>query len=213
MRRGRFAVPVAEPGKGRLCRHCRIHDGGHRQPKGGADDGRAASRLLTGRGLDSSVSHGLDPGVCCGRHECRLCGRDGRWVCRGRASTGRGAAIQRWFCRALSPPTLQNLRAAHPASPNRRAGGAARRCAAVQQAAPRFRAGVRVGRSHCGHGRPMTYTRRGNRPQAPRHRRAAPTARRLGDVRCIAQSCLGFGLDKVLPNYRRIAAPRPIDGA
>ncbi len=100
------------------------HDGGERQPKGGADGGRAASRLFTGLGSISTF--------------------------------GVGGRTKQVF--DLQP-------------------------------------------------------RRGNRPQAPRHRRAAPTARRLGEAWCIAQSCFGFGLDKVLPNDRRIAAPRPVDGA
>ena len=48
-----------------------------------------------------------------------------------RASTGRGAAIQRSFGRALSMPSQENIHAMRRLQPNRRAVGAARRCAAV----------------------------------------------------------------------------------
>ncbi len=61
----------------------------NRQPKGGADDGRAASRLLTGWVLHTSVLQGLDPGIRCGRHECRLCGHKRRLIYRPGAETGR----------------------------------------------------------------------------------------------------------------------------
>ncbi|QFT96572.1 hypothetical protein FIU85_04595 [Roseovarius sp. THAF8] len=50
----------------------------NRQPKGGADDGRAASRLLTGWGLDISVSHGLGPYIRRDKDEWPNCGQTKR---------------------------------------------------------------------------------------------------------------------------------------
>ena len=51
-------------------------------------------------------------------------------VVKSRASTGRGAAIQRDFGSALSQPNQEKIKAWRRLQPNRRAGGAARRCAA-----------------------------------------------------------------------------------